>query len=713
MDEVEEFTVQDLHLTLAGDTALGLSYLPYAKAKILELLREGDEFQVRQYTPQTGVLVRVRLVDDQRFVHIEAVRGCTDRPGFLLSRRAQAYDALYTDGTLENINPIEGTPRPVPDPARRTKGYKVPQDLRREGLARLSASKYSGLMRLAVGCHHAAGKESPFRHEHQITHGIVKKTVRVSDKDVDKYWVVEIRQEGVFAAPIANTGKCCDSWDVSTYMPRPPSAPGEPLLPKPEKLSLRTRFVSGEKRVKQLVSTAQMAVAYGSGSPFYAAHGWAFSASGAEAQAVVQSFVSVPAMHYECSRWKITFEFAGGDIAGTLTQIEANRPATFKRNSVVWVPISSGRWEGSFGSGIETPNPITTYPSQNAPVAVYYAGETEKVLRWRLTHADVPADFKGRVFGPTFIPGPAWTGCPNSEATPVFGLLGTYDLSTITDGYNISAHTARTFGFYCDGFFSHVGDEAVKSVDRVPLLFGTVADGPIETTPNTYDLDPPCYYFNESGVLQTRCTSTFEYQGQGRVIWWWDRFSGTESSGNTSSVVLFAEEREAFLGVNARQFSESGYKITVLDGPSWICRAERKTKVDGGLCPWENRVFESSNTTPCNTGITALLPTRTDDPDYTSSSSTGEATLALADHTDSSGNIEGNYSLGTFLECNPTSKPYAESNVRAMHGNLYYADVKLTPPEQRDNRVYLLDDEQVVNGGFLPPADPAGFVGKA
>ena len=54
----------------------------------------------------------------------------------------------------------------------------------------------------------------------------------------------------------------------------------------------------------------------------------------------------------------------------------------------------------------------------------------------------------------------------------------------------------------------------------------------------------------------------------------------------------------------------------------------------------------------------------------------------------------------------------AESIVSAMHGNLYYSDTVLTPPDQSGNKVYYLT-EQVVVGGFLPPADPVGFVGKA
>ncbi len=709
-EKEDDYILLNLHLTFGGDFGLGGSYLPYAKAKLRELLKDGEDYQVRSYTPQSGVLVRIRISGDQRFVHIEATRGCTDRRGFLLSRRGQAYDALYTDGTLENINPTGGSPRPVPDPAVRTKGYRVPADLQREGLARLSASKYSGLMRLAVGCYHLAGKESPFRHEHEITHGIVKMTVRIVNQDVDKYWVAEIRQEGVFVAPIANTGKCCDSWDVVRYMPRPPSAPGDPLLPRPTKLALRTQFVAGDSRVQRIVSQAEMAAAYASGTPFYSAHGWAFSASGAEAQAVVQTFESTPAIHYACSRWKIAFEAVGENLGATLTQIEANLPATFTRNSVMWVPISSGVWEGSFGSGIEVPNPIDTYPSQDAPVAVYYVGEEAVVLRWSLTQTDVPADVQTRTFHPTQIPQPNIVTCPYGPSNQL-GQSPHWDLSAITSGHNVPAYTRIDYGFYCEAF-SHVDAEySISGVTRYDLIFEDAPDSAVfPEPPNFTGIDPTCYYFDEFGVLKTSCTYQIERQAQGRIMWWWNRFDGSEASANTSSVVLFAEEREAFIGVNEQSVSQSGAKYYVNDGPDYICQSVRATKIDTTLCPFVEQITQEAGSAPCSTGMTALFPSFSSDPAFAESSETSNATLVLAELTDTA-TIES-YNLETFLECNPTSKPTAESTVGAMHGNLYYADETLTPPDQSGNKVYYLT-EQVVVGGFTAPADAVAFVGRA
>lgn len=106
---------------------------------------------------------------------------------------------------------------------------------------------------------------------------------------------------------------------------------------------------------------------------------------------------------------------------------------------------------------------------------------------------------------------------------------------------------------------------------------------------------------------------------------------------------------------------------------------------------------------------------------YTSTMRGGEAVLCLGDNAFS---VElafsaapstdvANANLGTFLSYVVPSKVTAESNVLAMHGNMYYPDALTVPMAQRNNYVYLLDDSKITSGGFSVPYDPAGFVGKS
>lgn len=707
MAEVEDiYALQRLHITYSGNSALAFSYLGYAKARVRDLLTNGGSlYQVKSYTPQKGVLVRVRLDGEHRYIHIEATRGCTDRLGFLLSRRVQAYDALYNDGKTENINPVTGSPRPDPDPAVRTKGYKVPPELLRMGLARSSASKYSGLMRLAVACHHAAGRDSPFRYEHAITHGIVKKTVRINNQDVDKHWVVEVRAEGVFAAPIANTGKCCDSWDVSKYMPRVPPNP------RPAKLSLLARF-GRDKSVQRLVDSGNMATCYADGSPFYPNHGWAFSASGSEAQAVVQFFVNSAPKHYECSRWKLTFEAAGENLSATLTKIESRQKTSFKRNSIVWTPISFGVWAGSFGAAPSVDNPVGSLPSQDAPVAVYYVGELEMVLRWTYRYTNVPlADNPANTrLDPETGP-PTQTGCPFGPSWPNDRKSTVFHLERLTSGQTINAHTEERFGFSCPAF-GHVGVSDSYVIRRDDMVITQLADSSKFPQSDSQQLfASECWYFDAQGNLIKSCFYVREQQARDRRQYYWDRFDGTEGHGWVSSVVLFDEEREAFMGVRSQSMSQSGLKRYVDSGPTHFCMDHVTYKTDSGPCPYDTWTDQTFNNVVCGDGVVYPLPHQ--DPAYTSSSSSASAAIVVADKTDGSGSVFTNYNLGTFLLCDPTTKPFAESNVRAMHGNLYDADPKVSPPLQRSNMVYLLDNKQIVIGGFPDPVDPVAFVGRA
>jgi hypothetical protein len=695
-----------LRITFAGDANLAASWVPFGKSKIRDLLKEQTAFgggrdQVRRYVPESGVSILARITGQDKFLHIEAVTGCTDRRGFLMSRRAQVNTALYNDGVSERIYE---PPRPKPDPSVRTKGYIIPAQLAFSQLARVSASKFSGLMRLAVGCYHARGAEAPFSYDHAVTHGIVKTPTVVNNKPVTLYWIVEISVLGVYAAPIANTGKCCDSWGVSHYMPHPKN----PLLPT---LSLHTAFVAHRPGVRELVGGSTMADVYGDGSPFFEGSGWAFSASGAEAQSVLADGQSVGGIPYfRTARWKFTFSLVDANLTADLVAVERHKVVLFTRGNTFWFPLDDGRWAASDMAltTLDAETVTNVVGMSEGPVHVFYAGEVEQVTRWAYSTAH---QAEVRSTNPNSA-GSGHLGHSDDTTESVFGeACGFHDVEHPggwLSGFVNDAHTNITLGFSSPAF-NHIGAAGAYSGRTETVGGGTGVQPPPETNGNHYLLQPPCYFIGgDPPQLITECGSTFTTTTVNQFYTIISK-SFSLSQGHSSSVAVFAEDRDALVAVTASNTSESG---TQEMGPLGLTFIRETEKIDSGPCPWFGK-HEEGRQSWDGTGMD--FPPAAP---YTSSSRSAAAALMLGERSYSvslgfSGGSIANDNLGTFLSFNPMTKTTAESNVRAMHGNLYYPDASLTPMLQRDNFVYIFDGPMVVSGGFATPFEPVAFVGKS
>lgn len=578
-----------LHVTVAGDPALAAAWLPFGKARVRELMHAqrafgGNRDQTQQYAPAAGVSVRARVVGEDKFLYIRATSGCDDRQGFLLSRRgSMSYTAMYNDGFVERIDPIAGTPRTNPDAATRTKGYAVPVQLQYEQLSRVSASKFSGLMRLAVGCYHAAGKNAPFRHGHAITHGIVKKTAVVNNQTVTRYWVVEITPQGVFAAPVGVGSKCCESWNISAYKAH-----------AVEFLSLRSRYASGDRdAIKELVSAVDMAPVYADGAPWFGDCGWAFSASGAEAQNVVMAPGEPPvgsSEYFKTARWKISFTAdAALSLHASVAAIERNKLVAIPRGNPIWWPTSVGVWAGTAGNTNAQQAAVPGVNAQDAPVHVFYSGEDEQVTRWSYSSASVPEV--------STLPGSAFVADTTSQQIQTCAIGGTFSVFGFSDGHpglRVNAHTNTAFGF-SNPSFDHVGEGYSRGELTNTYNVGApvIVESPYS---NSYTLDPSCYYINPGPppVLVTVCgySASVTYT-KAPVTQIQNSYQSTAT--HRSGLVLFAEDREAVLGVTTRIVVDTGTSSD--EGTTTYNQTVDSHKTDGGPCPYLGSSYRSLSST--------------------------------------------------------------------------------------------------------------------
>ena len=156
--------------------------------------------------------------------------GCVASDGFMLARTGPLSDAqwwaLYPDGTVEEIKPPEGKPRPDPDEAVRTKRVSIPSSLR-GSVVPAYASQFTGQMRQVVQCEFSRGSNTKFSYTFGRTHGLLEYPAHVSGADRAseaaararaKYFVIEISAAGVYAAPVKFGIDCCSAALVSAYM---------------------------------------------------------------------------------------------------------------------------------------------------------------------------------------------------------------------------------------------------------------------------------------------------------------------------------------------------------------------------------------------------------------------------------------------------------------------------------------------------------------
>lgn len=766
------------HIKLVGQPDVAGAHLPLGVSKLEDEYRESPPYEVphqTRYLVGQDYTTESRIHGDQHYVTVIGGAECRDKLGFLLVRDGERYNAHYNDGVVENIYPIDGQPRPEPDPADRTKGYKVPTQLRVGAASRTQASKFSGLMRLVVGCYHAAGKDAPFSYTFAKTHGILKLDVPVGNPPVltTRYWVTEISPNGIFAAPIVNTGKCCDSWSIARYIPTTAEVEENPSLQQfRDELSLANAWLAGRPGVLLLQPPAAMNDAYSSGSTWYPDCGWAFSASGVNAQNVVvfQSTSPLP-LHYRCSRFKINFSLQpDGNPTATITEEESNKVAAFPNFSGVWMPTGPNTWQNT--ESLTAAQQLTMpHVSQDAPIHVYYVGEQEIITRWQLAATNQPARLtpcttgylkqyagtprycrlivatgpivpicQGIVFAFLAEPPPTnelfiYTGPDNNFATTNDGLC-THG-GTHTDE---AAHFKVVAGFVSP-VFSSVRERSSKTMTVKDTRQEAEVVETETTAPSLYTLHPSCYYtiiqpfppFNP--VLITFGPVIQRTTRYGAVV-----YNHVETGSFTKTArtnfAMFHMEREAGLHImrDADISSGSQFNESLSSNPSAFF-AHTKTTIekiaDTGTGPYPpGSLFTpftnsqvSGNGSIAQTAATVdttVTPLDTFTPTAVAQLNVGplQAGVTIPSETVAGGFMPTS-TLSPFIFGNFASPPIGVIEIAsaafAQHGNLYYDDPELEPPGQSGNAVYLLEAPTIVTaGGFDANINQVvAFVGKA
>lgn len=761
------------HVRLEGEQRVAASFLPFARTLLGNLIQHTQASAITHATwvrtisgPITGgsaIRVEVRVAGDQRYIIIRAAAGCRDRDGFLLTKENENYDARYNDGFIERINPINGTPRPDPDPATRTRGYKVPDELRVAEDARPSASKFTGLMRLAVGCYHSRGLDAPFSYTFAKTHGVLKIDVPVGNppEPRTRYFVIEISASGVFAAPIDNTGNCCDSWGISRYVPTDEEIAEQPSLEQfKTTLSLNWAFSVGRQGVVELLTAGDVAVAFTSGFPWYGDCGWAFSASGVTAQNVVQTEVGAAALRrFLCSRFQFSFALDfNNNLTAALAIAEFQQVAQFPAFSGVFQPIAAHTWLKTQGLTAGQ-LPLTTFINQNAPIHVYYDGETAIVTRWTMAISNQVGGLVGCTSGQTrqflggqlhcanFIQAHSLNTCyhfasggphtftpqpppppPHPDDDPRFIHQGSYTYGGMTQ--IVGAHFRVIAGF-TSPVFSSVRERSSKSIDRFDTQQGadilTVVD-----SPTNYTLDSACHYvaicggFPGTPVLVSFAPLTQRTTTKKAPVWN-NRTTGTEALAARTVFVPFLNEREAGLNILhatstivGSQFQEGISSVGFYIGHISV-KKESVGQLGSGICSasqLSNPAFPTNEFADqpgaidfggtIDTTVFPVNSTATEATAQLNAGSVAASTSALF------GTLPGQF-LFLLFSVEPADLSVA-SPIFAQHGNLYYDDPSLEPPNQAGNAVYLLEaGVPVTTGGFNSEAllDVVGFVGKS
>lgn len=226
--------------------------------------------------------------------------------GFFLAREGSLsadpvdWKALYVDGTVEDINPANGSPRPDPDPAVRTVNVRIPPTMQGEPVNKqVTGSLFTGQMRRLVQCQFSQGYDNKFVYQFVTTQGLLEAYPKVIGADAGTeaanaalrtYFIIEISANGVFAAPIRMGSTDQGVPDISDYQPTPAMIRESPGLSNMlAHLSLGWAYVNRNEsgRVQQVLSATTMATVYGLGFPWTGECGWAFSYSGTRASNVL------------------------------------------------------------------------------------------------------------------------------------------------------------------------------------------------------------------------------------------------------------------------------------------------------------------------------------------------------------------------------------------------------------------------------------------
>ena len=633
-----------------------------------------------------------------------------------------SFQAYYVDGKVERIRwqapigaegeeylPVAPLP-PMATPAR-SLGYKVPDELKDvyiDGvlqprlLGYNTASRHSGLMRGVVGNYHGRGKDAPFAYWWAKTHGRVKMAPTAVNPTVPQYWIVEITQAGVYAAPVTES-----TWDVSKYMPTSTMIAEQPGLQQfKTTLSLAWAHDALPNAGVTLLE-ANVGPAY-AGTPFYVGHGWAFNYSGTEAQGISYVWNETPAQHYACSRYKLTFSLSGTNQDGTgiltcaFIVLDNALPATFYGSQVMWTPAFVGEW--GYVPQVDAAHQaasLAQYPNQDAPVHVYYAGDTEMVTRWNYTTHSSAEDTTNT---PLSLPGLVHIGEFGYHnyyyGKTDFVVLYYGDPGSQLTAYTVTPNTWRKqFGTGVTAGFVSPGFNTSTEARSYTLTDDTIESVPAtETSGNGTDTGGgwiwDYHWVALTGSTQRRTVRT-----------------GTRT--NRGSIVLLLQEREAVIGLIDQtrndsvvaQHEQNNANLGISyqgNGRNTGHHLDSYSNANnyGGSWPWGTFSIVTDSTTP--------------DTSYSA-----DAILMLCGFVHQA-NAIGNADLMPFLISGLLIGEHPVlSQALAMHGNLYAADATITPADQKANRVVRLDaGAPAVFGGFTAPTDTnpfdaIAFVGKA
>lgn len=230
-----------------------------------------------------------------------------------------------------------------------------------KSLVKKRGTSFSGEMRKVVQLLCGHNSEIAYEYGWQRTHGIFVNSVD------DSRWVIEIGSKGVTAWPLPLCGSATPS-DLIHYVPAP-----APELP------------SYESRI-ELCDSITIGDAY-LGHALSSEIGWAFSASGHEAQNVVYvGGYEVDSRSYiKTFRYKVTIspDAEGNPISAVLTEEASNWAYSNHIQNQVRVPfvkncgLAAHRFDFFIGTSAAPP-PIEG--NIQFPVHVYYSGETAKVF---------------------------------------------------------------------------------------------------------------------------------------------------------------------------------------------------------------------------------------------------------------------------------------------------------------------------------------------
>lgn len=717
--------------TLLGDAAKCQQWYPFAKSKLEQLIKQSEDaggaaFTNNLYVDDGKVHIKVRVVDDNYWIYIDAEGGCTDKQGFLLMKEGSQYwFANYVDGHLEAIVPPEGSPRPEPDSCERTCSVKLPGDLLSTTVTK-RASFYTGQMREIVQCDHINARNTRYTYTWNKTHGILEyprpRTVGATEEEEAanavnrRFWIIEVSPNGVYAAPIIYHGKCCELDISENYTPTDEELELHPdwYIYKYE-LSLYWYYNNHpqQESVVELLNAGQVGVLYNLGSPLFEKCGWAFSYSGHECQNVI-FYPDNDADLWYVSRVKIAFTVSLVDGKYKLLatpSIEVNRaPYVGVADALFWFPSEQkpGYYEQMFPFSYNSGHPDINW--SEIPLYVYYIGDDPKILTTTTIKNEAVTEIE--------------ESCGN--AISVFGLMSCIGSSKDEKRYSQKVQNFMSFDETIFGGESYSMSEEIKS--QLP----TDQSAWFLTTASCYQ---NIFDWSKMGVREIYD----EEANESRNI----NVAAIANILDRESVVLlseniFSRSEEKYTSYGTWRMLRSSYKyqcpIIGYDSSGWPIYdpPDRGIPYGAPLGELETNIYGCEyNLSGCDIdvvqgdaqdayedfGIPAKITYETDSD--SSESYNGIAYFGPAPVTIP---VSATADSHRFLIPIPPSDPFGPfraPGVQGMHGGLYYADPALTPSDQSENYVYHTGEKNspwITSDGFFEPTNdqlgPVAFLGK-